>query len=77
MAQEKEALLIYVDDIESDETFIEMLSSLKEVSFIVLHLDSLKSLCQCAAPKTTYLFDALKAEWTNFSHSHLAFSESH
>lgn len=55
-SQEAETLLVYVDDIEPDEMFIEMLSSLKEVSFIVLHLDSLKSLCQCAVPNMIYRF---------------------
>ncbi len=57
MAQETESLLIYVEDVKPHELFIEMLASLKEVSFIVLHLDSLKTLCQCATPKETYAFD--------------------
>lgn len=54
----KEPLLVYLDEIEPDENFIEMLASLREVSFILLHLDSLKNLCQCSAPRATYLFDA-------------------
>jgi D-beta-D-heptose 7-phosphate kinase/D-beta-D-heptose 1-phosphate adenosyltransferase len=58
IAKETEALLIYIDDVEPRETFIEILSSLREVSFIVLHLDSLKSLCRRAAPKETYTFNA-------------------
>ncbi len=62
IASEKAFLVLYIDDIESHEAFIEMLSSLREVDFIVLHLDSLKSLCQCAAPKTTYTFDARQAQ---------------
>lgn len=62
LAQETETLLVYIDDVEPGEIFIEMLSSLREISFIVLHLDSLKRLCQCATPKATYLFDALQAQ---------------
>jgi len=62
IAHETEALLIYIDDREPRETFIDMLSSLREVNFIVLHLDSLKSLCQCAIPRATYTFDDHKVE---------------
>lgn len=61
-SQEKEALLVYLDEIEPDETFIEMLASLREVSFILLHLDSLKNLCQCSAPSATYLYDAVQGQ---------------
>lgn len=57
VTQETETLLIYIETLEPCEIFIEMLASLQEVSFIVLHLDSLKSLCQAAAPKATYLFE--------------------
>jgi rfaE bifunctional protein kinase chain/domain len=72
MTQEKEALLVYIDDIEPRETFIDILSSLREVNFILLHLDSLKSLCQCAPPRRAYTFDALRGqlvpmEGTSFS----------
>lgn len=67
IAHEKEALLVYVDDVEPGEMFIEMLSSLREVNFIVLHLDSLKSLCQSAPPKKTYSFDACKAKLVDHS----------
>lgn len=62
ITQEKESLLVYIDDIEPTETFLDMLSSLQEVSFIVLHLDSLKSLCQCAAPRSIYTFDAAEGK---------------
>ena len=56
----EEPLLIYLDEIEPKEDFVEMLASLREVSFIVLHLDSLRQLCQCSAPQASYLFDAAK-----------------
>lgn len=64
MASETEHLLIYLDDKEPGETFIEMLASLREVNFIVLHLDSLRSLCQCTAPKAIYAFQANQAQMT-------------
>lgn len=78
IACENEALLIYIEDIEPSEIFIEMLSSLREVNFIILHLDSLKSLCQFAIPRTTYTFDTCQAQvvaadWTLYcSSQHLA-----
>ena len=65
IAKESESLLVYIDDVEARETFIEMLASLREVSFIVLHLDSLKSLCQCSAPIAIYAFDACQAQLTS------------
>ena len=58
IANPDETLLLYLDEIEPKEGLIEMLASLQEVGFIVLHLDSLKHLCQCSAPRATYLFDA-------------------
>lgn len=73
ITQENEALLVYVDDVEPGEIFIEMLSSLREVNFIVLHLDSLKSLCHCAMPRTIYSFDASKSELVDNSESSQAF----
>jgi D-beta-D-heptose 7-phosphate kinase/D-beta-D-heptose 1-phosphate adenosyltransferase len=69
LVKETEALLVYLDDVDPRETFIEMLASLREVSFIVLHLDSLKSLCQCAAPKAAYVFDAHQAHLTSINWS--------
>lgn len=57
LSKEKGPLLIYLDDLDPSDIFLEMLSSLQEVSFIVLHLDSLKTLCQCAAPRSMHTFD--------------------
>ncbi len=51
------ALLVYIDQLDPSDTFLEMLASLQEVSFMVLHLDSLKSLCECADPLAIYTFD--------------------
>jgi rfaE bifunctional protein kinase chain/domain len=62
MTLEGESLLVYMDNIASNETCIEMISSLQEVSFIVRHLDSLKSLCLCAAPSSIYHFDAHRGQ---------------
>lgn len=71
IAGEHEAVLLYLDDLEPKEAFVDMLASLREVGFIVLHLDSLRHLCQCSAPKATYLFDTLQArlvpgEWRSY-----------
>ena len=64
LASETEDLLIYVEDEEPGETFVDMLSSLREVRFIVVQLDSLKSLCQYATPKEAYLFDSDREQLT-------------
>jgi D-beta-D-heptose 7-phosphate kinase/D-beta-D-heptose 1-phosphate adenosyltransferase len=58
VASDDEQLLVYIDEIEPAILSIEMLASLRELDFIVLHLDSLKQLCQSAAPKAAYLYDA-------------------
>lgn len=62
MAKESEALVVYIDDREVHETFIELLSSLREVDFIVLHLDNVKCLCRSTAPNAMYAFDAQQAQ---------------
>lgn len=61
VAGQEETLLVYLDELEPNEAFVDMLASLREVGFIVLHLDSLKYLCQRSAPKTTFLFDSADA----------------
>lgn len=62
LSKENESLLIYVDPIDPSEVFLDMLSSLQEVNFIVLHLDSLKSLCVEAGPSSIFSFDPFKEE---------------
>lgn len=53
---ENSRLLIYTDQ-EPSNVMVELLSSLQEVNFILLDLDSLKTLCQCAVPEAVYHFD--------------------
>lgn len=62
LSKEKKSLLIYVDQIDPNEVFLDMLSSLQEVNFIVLHVESLKSLCHEANPSSIYAFDPSKEE---------------
>lgn len=64
LAQQSECLLIYVKDSDPSETFIDLLSSLQEVSFIVIHLDSLKHLCHNVPPQGTFVFDSLQDQLT-------------
>lgn len=52
-----QALLVYLRDNSFDSDFIEILSSLKEVGFIVLKSDSLKHLCSEIQPKEAYILD--------------------
>lgn len=73
LAAQGQPLLLYLDQIDPKETFIEMLASLREVSFILLHLDSLKEICQCSAPRTTYRFDDscdrfIRVDWKEHSY---------
>lgn len=58
LAEQSEPLLVYLNDAEPHEGFVDVLSSLREVTFIVLHLDSLKRLCEYSAPLETYSFDS-------------------
>lgn len=76
LISDKEKLLVYLDDLEPADMLIEMLSSLADVSFIVLHLDSLKSLCQCVAPRGTYLLDGSKEVLTSVDKNHKIFAIS-
>jgi D-glycero-beta-D-manno-heptose-7-phosphate kinase len=62
LANDGESLLIYIENVDPKETFIDMLASLREVNFILLHLDSLKHLCQCAEPRAAYSFDGSGAQ---------------
>lgn len=64
LSQKQEALLIYLIDSEPEESFIEMLSSLQEVDFILIHEESLRLLCEKSYPVESYLFQEgkLRAE---------------
>lgn len=57
LAQPQTHLLIYLNDVELEDIFIEMLASLKEVDFIVVHSESLRRICETVHPLKTYLFD--------------------
>lgn len=48
-------LLVYVRDLNPDEAFIEMLSSMHDVSFIILNAHSLRSLCNLIEPDEVYV----------------------
>lgn len=56
LAVDTRALVLYLTDPEPSEVFIEMLSSLKEVNFILLHQISLKMLCEKVEPLQSYTF---------------------
>lgn len=49
-------LLVYVKDKQPDEEFVNMLASLHEVDFILIHGESLRSLCSRIAPDEVYEF---------------------
>jgi D-beta-D-heptose 7-phosphate kinase/D-beta-D-heptose 1-phosphate adenosyltransferase len=51
-----ESLLIYVIDPEPSQLGIEMLSSLKEVNFILIQQDHLKFLCHDVKPTKSYAY---------------------
>jgi rfaE bifunctional protein kinase chain/domain len=54
---EEASLLIYVQDFEPNELFIQMLASLKEIDFIVIHQESLRKICENKGPLEVYLFE--------------------
>lgn len=69
ITREGEPLVIQIDAIESSEICIEMLASMKEVSFIVHSLESVKTLCQSIAPNKSFIYDAdqtypVACEWS-------------
>lgn len=57
LTQSRNKLLIYIADSNPNEETLEMLASLKEVSFILIHTDHLKDACQELDPIETYYFD--------------------
>jgi D-beta-D-heptose 7-phosphate kinase/D-beta-D-heptose 1-phosphate adenosyltransferase len=60
LAEKTSNLLVYIVDSQLDDSLIEMLSSLKEVAFILLHPSSLRLLCEKVSPLESYLFDGKK-----------------
>ncbi len=57
LAQYEANLLIYIIDREPNEIFIEILASLKEVNFILLHPESLQRICEKVSPLEAYMFE--------------------
>ena len=57
ISNDKISLLVFIDHPEPCEVFLDMLSSLREVSFITSHLESLNAICQSKTPQSTYTFD--------------------
>lgn len=53
-------LIVYIAGPNPCEVSIEMLASLKEVNFILVHTDNLKDACQQLQPDETYMFDNQK-----------------
>lgn len=54
--KEQETILVYIEEMMENEIFIEMLASLKEISFILLYKDNLQALCACTIPSQHYVF---------------------
>lgn len=65
--QKDTGLLVYLVDAKQDDSFIEMLSSLKEVDFIVLHQENLRRLCSVIQPTESYIFEACSLKPIQFS----------
>lgn len=57
LAAKEQDLLVFVNDRDPDEAFIEFLASLQEVKFILLHPESLRLLCNKVPPTYSYLFE--------------------
>lgn len=51
-------LLIYVKDKQPDEEFVNLLASLHDVDFILVHGDSLRSLCSRISPDEVYEYQS-------------------
>lgn len=56
LAASNQTLLIYIADLDPCDTSIEMIASLKEVNFILIHSDHLKDACCQLKPAEIYLF---------------------
>lgn len=54
---DEHALLVHIRDEEPEQEFIHLLASLKDVDFIILKSERLKSLCEEIAPEEIYSMD--------------------
>lgn len=50
-------LIIYIRDLEPDETLVSILASMHNVNFIILNTDSLKNICSQIQPDEIYLLE--------------------
>ncbi|CUI17176.1 Bifunctional protein hldE [Candidatus Protochlamydia naegleriophila] len=57
LTQTGHSLLVYIRDPQPSQIGIEMLASLKEVSFILIQQDNLKFLCREVQPEKAYAFE--------------------
>jgi D-beta-D-heptose 7-phosphate kinase/D-beta-D-heptose 1-phosphate adenosyltransferase len=57
LSDSQEVLLVYIADPNPSNVTLEMLASLKEVNFILIHSDNLKEAYHYLNPVETYLFD--------------------
>ncbi len=57
ISQDNVGLLVYLPDLGFNESFTEILASLKEVHFIMLHQDNLRRLCSGIQPVECYVFE--------------------
>jgi D-beta-D-heptose 7-phosphate kinase/D-beta-D-heptose 1-phosphate adenosyltransferase len=67
LKKEKEELVIYVQGAFPEDEFIHLLSSLSEVSYIILQKESVESLCEALQPQAVYVLkqDELHREAKN------------
>lgn len=57
-------LLVFLSDANPDSTFIDILASFQEISFILIHKDSLRLLCNKVTPKESYVFDGRELSYS-------------
>lgn len=57
LVQPQRSLLIYIADTNPSETFVNMLASLKEIDFIIIHQESLRLLSEKILPAEAYWFE--------------------
>lgn len=59
-ASRQAPLVVYIKEVKNNDLLLELLTSLKEVNFIVIHLESLQLLYQSVTPLESYSFDPLE-----------------
>ncbi len=67
LSQEGGALLLHVEDQKPREAFVQLLASLREVHFIVVHPESLTSLCPWMVPQHLHFFRGIYESQCSFS----------